>query len=267
VALLGDGTTLLVGAWQDDSNAGGVWVFTPNNGVWTQQSLKLGTGGGSQQGWSVALSADGNTAIVGGPSNDWVLGVRTVGAAWVFRRVGGVWSQWGQKLVGGGGGSSVQQQGRSVAISGDGGTVVLGAPYDNYSAVDVTSIGAAWIFGRPKLYEVFPDHDTVDGGTGALIFGRNIDNVVSVTFAGAPATDVFEVTIGVLFATTPPHAATCANVVVTTTSGSDRLCGAYTYEAQATTTTLTSSVNPSALGQNVTFTARVQADSGTSASG
>jgi len=107
----------------------------------------------------------------------------------------------------------------------------------------------------------------VDGGTGVLIFGRNIDNVVSVTFAGAPATDVFEVTPGVLFATTPPHAATRANVIVTTTSGSDRLRRAYASEAHATATTLTSSLDPSALGQNVTFTARVRADSGIPASG
>jgi hypothetical protein len=50
--------------------------------VWTQQGGKLvGTGGvvTPEQGWSVALSADGNTAIVGGYyDND------GTGAAWVF---------------------------------------------------------------------------------------------------------------------------------------------------------------------------------------
>ena len=43
----------------------------------------------------MALSADGNTAIVGGPSDD-----GTTGATWVFVRRGGIWSQQGDKLVG-----------------------------------------------------------------------------------------------------------------------------------------------------------------------
>jgi hypothetical protein len=48
----------------------------------TQQGPKLvGTGavGDTFQGWSVALSGDGNTAIVGGPFDN-----SGVGAAWVF---------------------------------------------------------------------------------------------------------------------------------------------------------------------------------------
>src|SRR5262249_12381124 len=58
-----------------------------------QQGPKLvGTGavGNAQQGRSVALSADGNTVIVGGISDN-----NTAGAAWVFTRSGGVWSQQG----------------------------------------------------------------------------------------------------------------------------------------------------------------------------
>jgi hypothetical protein len=48
-----------------------------------------GTGavGGAEQGISVALSADGNTAIVGGSTG--------TGAAWVFTRSGNVWTQQG----------------------------------------------------------------------------------------------------------------------------------------------------------------------------
>jgi hypothetical protein len=63
-------------------NTGATWVFTRNNGVWTQQGSKLvGTGavGKAHQGISVALSADGNTAISGGESDN-----SGVGAAWVF---------------------------------------------------------------------------------------------------------------------------------------------------------------------------------------
>ena len=64
----------------------------------TQQGPKLvGTGavGTAEQGYSVALSADGNTAIVGGPDDN-----SDTGAAWVYTRSGGVWTQQGSKLVG-----------------------------------------------------------------------------------------------------------------------------------------------------------------------
>src|ERR1700719_3550661 len=69
VALSGDGNTAIVGAYSDNSFTGAAWVYTRSNGVWTQQGAKLvGTGavGNAGQGWSVALSADGNTAILGG---------------------------------------------------------------------------------------------------------------------------------------------------------------------------------------------------------
>src|SRR5262249_13407643 len=98
VALSGDGNTAIVGGPGDNSKAGAVWVFTPSGGVWAQQGSKLvGTGavGNANQGTSVALSGDGNTAIVGG----WADNSRA-GAVWVFTRSAGVWSQQGSKLVG-----------------------------------------------------------------------------------------------------------------------------------------------------------------------
>jgi hypothetical protein len=65
----------------------------------SQQGPKLvGTGAvgpGPAQGVSVALSSDGNTAIVGGSGDNGGNG----GAVWVFTRSGGVWTQQGSKLV------------------------------------------------------------------------------------------------------------------------------------------------------------------------
>ena len=52
---------------------GAVWVFTRSGRTWTQQGPKLvGTGalGDAVQGTSVALSGDGNTALVGGPGDN-----------------------------------------------------------------------------------------------------------------------------------------------------------------------------------------------------
>jgi hypothetical protein len=71
----------IVGGPLDNGN-GAVWVYTRSDGVWTQQGNKLvGTGavGNARQGISVALSADGNTAIAGGTFDN-----NGNGAVWVF---------------------------------------------------------------------------------------------------------------------------------------------------------------------------------------
>ena len=75
-----------------------------------------GAVGGSGQGSSVALSSDGSTALVGGAYDD------TSGAAWVFTRSSGPWTQQGDKLVGTGMAGSGAFQGASVALSADGNT-------------------------------------------------------------------------------------------------------------------------------------------------
>src|SRR5665213_3609643 len=109
----------------------------------SQQGPKLvGTGVvgpyGSGQGQSVSLSADGNTAIVGGPYDNGI-----AGAAWVWTRSGGIWTQQGKKLVGSGGeGHAYAQQGESVSLSADGNTVIVGGIGDN------GNVGAAWVWTR-----------------------------------------------------------------------------------------------------------------------
>jgi hypothetical protein len=81
-------------AWRRTLRAAGL-IFaclllsqSPTLAQFTQQGPKLvGTGavGNSQQGWSVALSDDGNTAIVGGPGDS-----SNIGAAWRLRPDAGV---------------------------------------------------------------------------------------------------------------------------------------------------------------------------------
>jgi hypothetical protein len=145
VALSADGDTAIVGGWRAEA----AWVFTRTGGVWTQQGNKLvGTGavGSARQGMSVALSADGNTAIVGGWSDN-----NRTGAAWIYNRRGGVWKQQGKKLLGSGAVGSARQ-GTSVALSADGDTAIVGGPGDNPSdrsaPFGVGAAGAAWVFTR-----------------------------------------------------------------------------------------------------------------------
>jgi antibiotic biosynthesis monooxygenase (ABM) superfamily enzyme len=138
VAMSADGNTAIVGGPFDNGDIGAAWVFIASNMGWIQQGNKLVAGdavGGAQQGFSVALSSDGNTAIVGGP-----LDSGGTGAAWVFTRSNGAWTQQGGKLVGNSGANA--QQGSGVALSSDGNTAIVGGPLDNGAA------GAAWVFTR-----------------------------------------------------------------------------------------------------------------------
>ena len=90
VSLSADGNTAIVGRYQDNSGIGATWVFTRNSGVWIQQGTKLVGDGviaaSGQQGTAVNLSANGNTALVGGPNDN-----TNIGAAWIFTRSKGVW--------------------------------------------------------------------------------------------------------------------------------------------------------------------------------
>jgi hypothetical protein len=66
VAFSADGNTALVGAPTASSGAGYAAVYRFTNGSWGSASPLTSTAGaGANFGWSVALSADGNTAIVG----------------------------------------------------------------------------------------------------------------------------------------------------------------------------------------------------------
>jgi hypothetical protein len=139
VAVSADGNTAIVGGHRDNFNTGAVWIYTRIGSTWAQQGNKLvGTGivNVAQQGYSVALSADGNTALVGGPADN-----NNFGAAWVFVRVGSTWAQQGAKLVGTGSVGN-GNQGNSVSLSADGNTAIVGGPTDN------GKVGAAWVFTR-----------------------------------------------------------------------------------------------------------------------
>ena len=161
VAISADGNTAIVGGFADNNNIGAAWIFTRTGSVWTQQGTKLvgsGAAGASQQGISVALSSDGNTALVGGYGDN-----SNAGAAWVFTRTGSVWTQQGSKLVGTGAVNiaSPAEQGRSVSLSWDGNTALIGGPNDSLGC------GAAWVFTRSG--GVWSQQGSKLVGSGAVI--------------------------------------------------------------------------------------------------
>ena len=94
------------------------------------------------------LSGDGLTAIEGGPGDD-----RATGAAWVFTRANGTWSQQGSKLVGSDSLLS-PRRGTGVALSYDGNTAAIGGPMANAAEGGVcifVRTGGVWSQDGPRL--------------------------------------------------------------------------------------------------------------------
>lgn len=171
VALSFDGTTALVGGPADNNGIGAFWVWTRDgDGTWSQQGKKLVGGenlGAAQQGTSVALSDDGNTAVIGGPGDD-----GNAGAVWVFTRSGGQWSQLGNEPLTASNASSKAQQGFSVALSRDGNYLIFGGPGN-------TGGGAAWIFTR---FTGIPRASDCYGSSVATLnatYSNNLDNAAT----------------------------------------------------------------------------------------
>lgn len=136
VSLSADGDTLAVGGSSDNFGVGATWIFVRSGGIWTQQAKLVGTGyvGGPLQGTSVSLSGDGDVVAIGGPNDNGL-----EGATWIFRRIAGIWTQFGLKLVGSGS-IGPASQGSSVSLSQDSLTLAIGGPDDD------SDIGATWIF-------------------------------------------------------------------------------------------------------------------------
>jgi gliding motility-associated-like protein len=143
VALNADGSNAIIGASVADNNRGAAWVFQKNGTEWNLKGNKLAGTVSSEsaaQGWSVAMSADGNTVLIGAKADNY-----TNGAAWIFTWSGNSWEQRGPKLTGIGN-VGVANQGQSLALSADGSTAIIGGNQDD------NRMGASWIFAPgPKI--------------------------------------------------------------------------------------------------------------------
>ncbi|RYF42712.1 MAG: integrin [Comamonadaceae bacterium] len=167
MALSADGTTLAVGARNRGSQAGAVYVFTRLGGTWLQQAYLQASNAEADDffGASVALSANGNTLAVGAFGEDSAAtGVNgnqadnsasLAGAAYVFTRGGGAWSQQAYLKASNAGANDFF--GVSVGLSNDGDTLAVGAYRESGNATGVNGnqadnsavdAGAAYVFTR-----------------------------------------------------------------------------------------------------------------------
>lgn len=162
VAVSADGDTALVGGPTAGRDVGTAWVFTRSGSTWTEQAELFGQEGDGKFGRSVALSADGNTALIGDPGAG-----EGVGAAWVYTRSGSSWSRTEQLLPAAGEEVGDAQFGDRVALSGDGDIALIGAQDDN------GGVGAAWVFARSG--GGWAQQAKLEGsGSGDSRFGRGL---------------------------------------------------------------------------------------------
>jgi len=152
LALSGDGNALAVGAPTEDSaamgingdqaddsatSAGAVYLFSRTGSTWSQQAYvkAANAGGGDLFGYSVGLSHDGDTLVAAGYDEDGAGrgvnpdladgGRNGSGAIYVFSRTGTAWEQ--DAYLKGSRSEGNDALGFSLAISGDGSTIVAGA--------------------------------------------------------------------------------------------------------------------------------------------
>jgi hypothetical protein len=183
LALSDDGNTMAVGATSETSAAKGVngnqadnsadeagaaYVFTRSGTTWSQQAyLKASNArGGDRFGFCAALSSDGNTlALCGydedggatGVNGEQITTMNGSGCAYLFERRGTTWSQVAYVKA-----SNTERGdafGSSIAISGDGNTLAVGAVDEDgitggidsdqsHVQIGEWSAGAVYVYGK-----------------------------------------------------------------------------------------------------------------------
>jgi hypothetical protein len=184
VALAGD--TALVGASADDVganvNQGSATVFVRSGTIWTPQAYLTAADGAEYDvfGTSVALSADGNTALVGARQDD-VGANDDQGSATVFVRNGTGWTQ--QAKLTAADGAGWDRFGTSVALSADGNTALVGASTDDVGANG--DQGSAYVFVRSGTAWTQQAHLTASDGAGWDMFGNSVALSGNTALVGA----------------------------------------------------------------------------------
>jgi hypothetical protein len=234
LALSGDGNTLVVGAISEDSaamgiggnqadnsvdNSGAVYVFARDGqSPWSQQAYVKASHGDNKDyfGFSVALSDDGNTLVVGATGEDSAAmgiegnqadnSVDDSGAVYVFGRDGqDAWAQ--QTYVKAPYTHPNMKFGTKVALSGDGNTLIVGALMEGGGGPGIGSdpsvplafgSGAVHVFARngqnawsQQAYVKASNPGAVDTFGGAVALSKDATTmVVGARFEQSAATGI-----------------------------------------------------------------------------
>ena len=165
------GDTALIGAPNKNNGQGAAYVFVRSGGVWNLQQELSAADGAASDGFGSSVSVTGDTGLVGAPNKT---GIR--GAAYVFVRTGGAWSQQQELTASDGAGND--RFGASVSIGGD--TSVIGA-YNKNNAQ-----GAAYVFTRSSGSWSQQQKLTASDGAAGNQFGWSVSVSGETAVIGAP---------------------------------------------------------------------------------
>ena len=239
-ALSSDGSVAILGGPGGPADTGAAWSFTRSGATWTEQAELDPTGsvGAARAGSTVALAADGHSALVGGPGDD-----ASAGAVWPFADItvpgapgspaavagdgtvtvsftaptddGGAPVQ-GYEIAVSPGTTTVQTTGTQATI----GSLTNGTTYTftirarNTIGRGATATASATPQPGPQVSAVSPRLGPAVGGTVVSITGSHFTGATGVSFGGAAATQVIVVSDTQITATAPPHAAAAVDVIV-----------------------------------------------------
>lgn len=167
-------TTIVVGAAGTPTAPGQVYVYIRDGFEWVLQQVLTASDGSGGNRFGISVSIEGDT-LVAGASGD----ASQRGAAYVFTRSGGVWTE--QKKLTASDGSVSDAFGGSVALSGT--TILAGASQKNVRQGNVyvfTGAGSSWSEDQ-KL--TASDADTFD------FFGESLDLSNDLAVIGASGND------------------------------------------------------------------------------
>jgi hypothetical protein len=176
------------------ASAGRVHVFVRSGTTWTEQAILGATPVQIQQGFGHDVAIDGDTIVVGAP--DHLEGTVVGGGAFVFTREAGAWTQRAILLGSTFSGVAIHagdDAGTSVDI--DGGTIAIGAPFDNVPMEPNGSVfvfvgsGSSWTEEARLTSQVlgstayFGNSLALEGNR--IVVGSPHDSQTSAQFAGA----------------------------------------------------------------------------------
>ncbi|TNF70247.1 MAG: DUF4347 domain-containing protein [Gammaproteobacteria bacterium] len=168
VSLSSDGTRVAIGAPENDDNglgSGHVRVYDWNGSAWVQVGNDIdGEAEDDQSGWSVSLSSDGNTLVVGAFKND--DNGSDSGHVRIYQWTGSFWAL--SRDIDGM--AADDENGWSVAVSADASHFVIGAPRNDGNGAES---------GQVRVYSLVTEY--IDGDLPVdLNFGNTVTSTIEI---------------------------------------------------------------------------------------
>jgi hypothetical protein len=178
VSVSGDGTTIVAGAYGWDgtyTGQGKVYIWKWNGSSWVQSSLlPSDPQADAYLGNSVSVSGDGNTIVAGAPNWDGTYAGQ--GKVYIWKWNGSSWVETGLLASDPQAGAYL---GGSVSLSGDGNTIVGGAPVWDGTYIGQGKVyiwkwnGSSWVQSS-----LLPDDPQADASLGRSVSVSNDGNTI-----------------------------------------------------------------------------------------